>query len=347
MFSNKIIFWYQQNKRDLPWRLTKNPYNIWLSEIILQQTRVNQGLPYYEKFVNKFPSIKEFAEASEDEILRTWQGLGYYSRARNMHTTAKKIYFEYKGEFPNNFEDLLKLKGVGNYTAAAIASFSFDQAVPVVDGNVYRVLSRYFEYSIPINESNSYKIYFELANSLIDNKNPSIFNQAIMELGALICKPQNPLCLECPIAESCLAYSNRSQAGFPLKNNKIIIRNRFFNYLVFIRENKIGLKKRIENDIWQNMYDFPMIESNKIATQLDELESFGLLLPANSNFMYESPIHIHKLSHQKIEAKFFIFETNLDQKDPNFEFEYYETSEIEDLPKPKLIVNFLASYFNK
>jgi A/G-specific adenine glycosylase len=347
MFSDKIIYWYEQNKRELPWRLTKNPYNIWLSEIILQQTRVNQGLPYYEVFVKKFPTIKEFAEANEDEILRTWQGLGYYSRARNMHFTSKIIKNEMHGKFPETFQKLKKLKGIGNYTAAAIASFAYNEPVPVIDGNVYRVLSRFFEIEKPINESNSYKVYFELAESLIDKKRPDLFNQAIMELGALICKPQNPNCQICPVSNSCLGFANKSFGNLPIKLKKLKVKTRYLNYLVFKHNGKLGFKKRKDNDIWQNMFDFPLLETNKEINDLYDLENLGLINNERISLIKQSEIFVHKLTHQRIEAKFFVFRVENKNLNKKYDFEFYDEKEIEKLAKPKLIVNFLASFFEK
>ncbi|HPR61276.1 MAG TPA: A/G-specific adenine glycosylase, partial [Prolixibacteraceae bacterium] len=209
-FSNKILKWYNINKRELPWRKTKNPYFIWISEVILQQTRVEQGKQYYLKFIDSFPDITSLAAASEDEILKTWQGLGYYSRARNLHKGAKQIVQNYNGIFPNKYHELLKISGIGPYTAAAIASIAFNIAKAAIDGNVYRVLSRVFEINAPIDSSTGKKTFDTLANKLIDNKQPGNYNQALMELGALICKPRNPICENCPLQNNCLAHKNYS-----------------------------------------------------------------------------------------------------------------------------------------
>jgi A/G-specific adenine glycosylase len=221
MFAEKIISWYKKNKRDLPWRYTLDPYKIWLSEIILQQTRVAQGLPYYNSFVTKFTTVKDLANASESDVLRTWQGLGYYSRARNLHHTAKLIYDSYNGIFPDNFEELKKLKGVGNYTAAAIASFAFKQRVPAVDGNMMRVFSRYFEYKEPIDSPKAQKDFFRIGLELIKKVDASDFNQAVMELGAIVCSPKNPKCNECPLQNNCVAFANKTQLIYPIKSKKI------------------------------------------------------------------------------------------------------------------------------
>ena len=222
-FNLLITNWYRQNKRDLPWRLTTDPYKIWLSEIILQQTRVDQGLSYYLKFVKEFPTIQALANASEQQVLALWQGLGYYSRARNLHFTAKTISNELNGKFPNSFTSLKKLKGIGDYTAAAIASFSYNEITPVVDGNVYRVLSRVFNIATPIDSSQGKKLFYELAGELISKENPGEFNQSIMEFGALWCKPQNPKCEDCPLQENCLAFENDTVKLLPVKDKKIKI----------------------------------------------------------------------------------------------------------------------------
>ena len=226
--SNTLISWYFSNKRDLPWRNTQDPYFIWLSEIILQQTRVEQGLPYYLHFAEKYPSVKHLAEASEDEIMRSWQGLGYYSRARNLHNAAKQVVNEYNSEFPKNYNELLKLKGVGEYTAAAIASFAYLEVCPVLDGNVFRFLSRYYGVKTPINSNNAKKEFIELAKQIIDPSQPHTFNQAIMEFGALQCKPKSPDCNVCPFQDSCYAFKNNEVAVLPIKEKKLKRSIRYF-----------------------------------------------------------------------------------------------------------------------
>ncbi|MFB0925151.1 MAG: A/G-specific adenine glycosylase, partial [Vicingaceae bacterium] len=231
-FSEKLIVWYNEHKRDLPWRKTTDPYQIWLSEIILQQTRVNQGLDYFNKFIKKHPDIHSLAQSSEKDVLNLWQGLGYYSRARNLHFTAKYISNELNGEFPTEYKDILNLKGVGEYTAAAIASFAYKEAYPVVDGNVYRVLSRMFGIENPIDSTEGKKVFKQLATELIDTKNPDTYNQAIMEFGALQCTPKKPNCEDCPYLLECFAYKNGLITELPKKEKKIKQRNRYFNYLV-------------------------------------------------------------------------------------------------------------------
>ena len=305
-FSKAVILWYLLNKRDLPWRNTTNPYFIWLSEIMLQQTRVAQGLPYYFAFTEAFPTVFELANADEQQVLKLWQGLGYYSRARNLHATAKHISFELGGIFPGNYKDLLKLKGVGTYTAAAIASFSYGEAVPVVDGNVFRVLSRFFAVDADISQHASKKIFTELAFDLMPQEDAATFNQAIMEFGALQCIPKNPDCAICPLQQQCVAYLTNSVAKFPNNNKKLKISKRYFNYLVFEDQNeKLLIQKRIEKGIWQNLYEFPLIET----TQDEDFEMFSQQVVCENAIEYVSVVNpepiIHKLSHQHLHIKFW------------------------------------------
>jgi A/G-specific adenine glycosylase len=309
-FSKSLIQWYLQNKRDLPWRNTVNPYFIWLSEIMLQQTRVAQGLPYFLRFTSAFPTVFDLAKADEEEVLKLWQGLGYYSRARNLHKTAKQIAFEFDGEFPKTYSELLKLKGIGEYTAAAIASFSYNETVPVVDGNVFRVLSRYFDVETDIASSGAKKEFTQLAAALIQEGEANIFNQAIMEFGALQCVPKNPDCGICVFNDSCLALQQKKVAQLPVKSKKTKVTNRYFNYLVFLDDNENTIiHKRTQKGIWQNLYEFPVLET--ITAESDETI---LSLIENQVFvtneireiqLYNPEIIIHKLSHQHLHIKFW------------------------------------------
>jgi A/G-specific adenine glycosylase len=273
-FSDLLLEWYDQtNKRILPWKASQNPYHIWLSEIILQQTRVEQGKPYYVKFIDKYPTLKELAAADESEVMKLWQGLGYYSRARNMLETAKFIDKEYDSIFPNQYVLIKKLKGVGDYTAAAIASFAFNLPYAVVDGNVFRVLSRCFEISTAIDSGKGKKTFTYLANSLLSIQRPADFNQAIMDLGALICTPVSPKCKECPFIKICQASKNNTTAAFPVKSKKMVKKNRYFYYFVWKSiENKTVIKKRMEKDIWKGLYDFPLFESDKVLNSIDDFQ---------------------------------------------------------------------------
>lgn len=309
-FTKSLIAWYLQNKRDLPWRHTHNPYYIWLSEIMLQQTRVAQGMPYYFAFIDAFPTVFDLAHANEEQVLKLWQGLGYYSRARNLHQTAQIVAFELDGNFPENYQDLLKLKGVGEYTAAAIASFAFNEAVPVVDGNVFRVLSRYFDIETDIAHASAKKEFAALAFELMDKDRPAIFNQAIMEFGALQCVPKNPDCSVCPLNGGCLALKYKKVAQLPVKSKKAKVRNRYFNYLIFSDDDhKTILQKRTDKGIWHNLYEFPLIETDRevgdgfISEQIQKRSFVPNEIVSFAELNHE--VAVHKLTHQHLHIKFW------------------------------------------
>lgn len=344
-FSKKLILWYLAHKRDLPWRTTAIPYYIWLSEIILQQTRVEQGLPYYKAFVSKYPTVKKLANAAEQEVLKLWQGLGYYSRARNLHSTAKYVSNELNGVFPTSYRELIKLKGVGDYTASAIASICFNEATAVVDGNVYRVLARYFGIATPINSSLGIKEFKNLAQQLIDVDKPGNHNQALMEFGARQCKPQNPNCDVCIFNNSCVALQQKKIPKLPVKLKKTKVKNIYFNYIVLISENKnTFLQKRIGKGIWQNLYEFPLIETEK-DIEIEELKSLRVFqdiskrFEINSLVLYNEVPIIHKLSHRNIYTRFWISETSKNN------YKAISISQIETYPVPKLIGNFITTFF--
>lgn len=339
-FHNILISWYLQNKRDLPWRNTVDPYLIWLSEIMLQQTRVAQGMPYFFNFTQEFPTVFDLANASEEQVLKLWQGLGYYSRARNLHKTAQYIANELKGVFPENFKDLLKLKGVGEYTAAAIASFSYNEAVPVVDGNVFRVLSRYFDIESDIALPATKKEFTEMAYELMPKDNPAIFNQAIMEFGALQCVPKSPNCMICVFNDSCAALQKKKVDALPVKSKKVKVTNRFFNYLVL--EDAVGntlIHKRTAKGIWHNLYEFPLLETDDIvgfdvvakAVQFDIFPSYTII---GITECAEATV-IHKLSHQHLHIQFWKIKIN--EKIENG----VNTSELKTFPFPIVIYNFI------
>jgi A/G-specific adenine glycosylase len=346
-FKEKLFAWYEHHKRNLPWRHTKDPYKIWLSEIILQQTRVAQGLPYYRKFVEAFPTITDMAMASEQEVLRLWQGLGYYSRARNMHQTAMQIFKEKNGDFPNTYDDLLKLKGIGSYTAAAIASFAFEEKVAVLDGNVFRVLARIFGIDTDIVSSQAKKIFGKVANDLIDEEHPDIFNQALMEFGALQCQPVSPDCLLCPFNDVCIACLSGRQKELPVKTKKLKVKKRYFHYLIFQFEDKIAMKCRTIKDIWQGLYDFYLTESSDFQ-DLEVVLPTGLqtiLLKNMTEKMDET--FTHQLTHQKIFTRFWkirVTEKEVEILKKDYQMLFYTLPEVENLPKPVLITNFLKQY---
>ena len=344
-FSKTLIVWYLQNKRDLPWRNESDPYFIWLSEIMLQQTRVAQGLPYYERFVQAFPTIIDLANASEETVLKLWQGLGYYSRARNLHHTAKVIAYDMGGNFPTNYLELLKLKGVGDYTASAIASICFNEPAAVVDGNVYRVLSRVFGIDDPINSSKGIKNFKALAQELIDTEQPGTFNQALMEFGARYCIPQNPDCPNCVFEHRCEAKRTNRVKLLPVKLKKQKIRRRYFNYIVFLSENSEAtiLEKRNGKGIWQNLYQFPLIETDVEVTseEIKVHSSFKELLKSNRikepDLYNDQPI-IHKLSHQHLYTKFWVV------SDAGKISGAVPVSELKAYPVPVLIENFISEF---
>jgi A/G-specific adenine glycosylase len=308
-FSEILFKWYELNKRDLPWRDITDPYKIWISEIILQQTRVNQGLNYYLRFINRFPTVEILANASEDEVLKYWQGLGYYSRARNLHKAAQQIRSDFQGVFPSDFIKILQLSGIGEYTAAAIASFAYNQFHAVVDGNVYRVISRLFAVDTPIDSGIGKKEFAFLAEQLLPESNPGIYNQAIMEFGALQCVPVSPDCGVCPLQPYCKAYALNLVDVLPIKKSKTKVKNRYFNYLCVDFEDKTFLQKREAKDIWQNLYEFPLIESEKLLSteELIKNENFCQLfkgIPDVEFIQKTNPIK-HVLSHQVLFAQFF------------------------------------------
>ncbi len=341
-FSKSIINWYSVYKRDLPWRNTKDPYYIWLSEIILQQTQVKQGLPYYNAFIENYPSVFDLANASEDSVLKLWQGLGYYSRARNLHFTAQYIVNTLNGKFPNNYKDLLQLKGVGDYTASAIASIAFNEVAAVVDGNVYRVLSRYYGIATPINSSEGIKAFKALATQLIDAKQPATFNQAIMEFGARQCKPKNPNCVICPLNQSCMALQKNTISILPVKLKKTKVQKKYFNFLVCVdTENNILFEKRTGNGIWQNLYQFPLIESDKSlkASEFNTLNVTSVLNNAKFDYwLYNEKDIVHKLSHQHLFTKFWILETK------KLHHNSILLTELKKYPSPVLISNFINEF---
>ena len=341
-FSKTLIQWYLQNKRDLPWRNSTNPYIIWLSEIMLQQTRVAQGLPFFLRFTEAFPTVFDLANASEEQVLKLWKGLGYYSRARNLHKTAKQIAFELKGEFPKTYNDLLQLKGVGEYTAAAIASFAYNENVPVVDGNVFRVLSRYFDIETDIASAGGKKEFTQLASELLPKGKANEFNQAIMEFGALLCVPKNPDCQNCVFNDSCLALQKKKVAQLPVKSKKLKVRHRYFNYLVFSDSNNNTLiQKRTQKGIWHNLYEFPLLE-----TEIIETEENILALIKNQNFIKNSIQNIqlfnpqtivHKLSHQHLNIKFWKIKVN-GKIENGIDWE-----SVKKMPFPIVIFNFISN----
>lgn len=346
-FSNDIIAWYNQHKRDLPWRHTTDPYVIWLSEIILQQTRVEQGLPYFDRFLAHYPDVVSFASASEGEILLHWQGLGYYSRARNMHRAAKAVVAEHGGVFPRSYDDLIKLKGIGEYTASAIASFSANEARAVVDGNVFRVLARYFGVDEPINSTRGQKTFKRLAKELLDDTRPGLYNQAIMEFGALQCKPKTPDCANCVLRLDCQALKEDRIGQLPVKLKGKASRNRYFNYFVVQDGDRILMNKRHPGDIWESLYELPLIETarhmelHELTVEESVVAHFG---PQASLRLLGGPVK-HVLSHQNLFAQFVAVYQHADTINKKMGWDYVLIKDLGTLAKPQLIYSFLKGLY--
>lgn len=344
--GNTLILWYLNNKRDLPWRNTTNPYHIWVSEIILQQTRVLQGISYYQRFIETFPSVRSLAEASQENVLKVWQGLGYYSRARNMHLAARQVVEEFNGSFPGSFRELLTLRGVGEYTAAAVASLAFNEPVAVVDGNVIRVISRMFAIREAVDKTSVMKEIKKLASGLLVPEKPALFNQAIMEFGALHCVPLNPGCSTCVLNHRCLSLKYKIVGEIPAKSRKTKIRERYFAYLVIRANNGFYFQKRNSGDIWEGLYEFPLIESEMPWNSQALLAEIPLRAPVKIRPV-SGPVK-HVLSHQRLQVTFLCVEADLLWTEVPARWIRVESSKIYDLAVPRVIDRFLHSEsFNK
>lgn len=335
--NRQLLDWYSQSARDLPWRESRDPYRIWLSEIILQQTRVNQGLPYYERFVNAYPQVADLANAPEDEVMKLWEGLGYYSRARNLHFTAKYISENLNGVFPNSRKELLALKGVGPYTAAAIGSIAFDLPVAAVDGNVYRVLARYFGINQSIDETTTKNQMSELAQKVLAKTSPGDHNQAMMELGATICTPKQSNCQSCPLQTSCVAFRTDSQQNLPVRTKKTKVRERFLNYYVLLNENNIAVRRREAKDIWQGLYEFLLIESDQRLDDDKLVEQAPI--DAQDEVISVSSEFKHILSHQRIYSRFVFIRIANRKLEGNYQ--WVPINELATFAFPRLINRFL------
>jgi A/G-specific adenine glycosylase len=346
-FTDELVQWYLENKRDLPWRNTTNAYIIWLSEIILQQTRVEQGLPYFNRFLERYPDVSSFAAADEDEVLKLWQGLGYYSRGRNMLKTARLVQEQYHGVFPNSYNELIKLKGIGEYTAAAIASFSANEAKAVVDGNVYRVLARYLGIYEPINSTTGKKTFQNFANDFLNKKNPALHNQAMMEFGAMLCKPKNPGCGICPVHLNCYAFTHNATTALPVKLKTVKVRERFLNYFLITDDDTVLMNKRGDRDIWANMYDLPLVETDALLP-LHELQNlpqvkdiFGPDMEFTDNLI---PVQKHILTHQRLFIRLIKTTSKPIKLQQNW---FYTTVEnLQNLALPKAIFILVKNIFN-
>lgn len=343
---NQIVFgilkWYEKNARILPWRTTNDPYKIWLSEIILQQTQIIQGLTYYEKFIENFSTINSLAEAEEDKILKFWQGLGYYSRARNLHKTAKIIKNDYQGVFPTQYSDILKLPGIGEYTAAAIASFAYELPYPALDGNVFRFISRLYNIELPIDEPKNRKVFIDILNELMLCIQPSKFNNAMMEMGATICKPQNPLCNQCAVQSFCEAYKMKTILLRPVKLKKVKVVQRHFNFFFIEYKNGFYLEQREGKGIWQNLFQLPLIETKTNANPSALTPLINTLLKCDTAIEIKHQQSIrHLLTHQTIEAQFWHIHLNKKPQFVNKKIVYTNLSDYKNFAVPKLIENYL------
>ena len=347
-FTKNLLNWYRPDDRPLPWKGISNAYYIWLSEIILQQTRVEQGMPYYQKFTKKYPTVEHLASAHEDAILKDWEGLGYYSRARNLHAAAKQIVEKHQGRFPEAYLDIRALKGIGDYTAAAIASFAHNLPYAVVDGNVYRVLSRFFGISTAIDSGKGKKEFQALANQLIDQQNAGVYNQAIMDFGATLCKPASPTCVQCPLQSSCFAYNNQQINQLPFKAKKLKKRTRCFYYILLKEGPYYYIQKRTQKDIWKNLYEFPMLElpnQHHSTDNHDELlyllQEKALIHPKDRLLSF-STMYRQTLSHQKIQAFFIEVERYSLQALSNDHYIKVAAAALNDYAFPKIIRSFLS-----
>lgn len=341
-YRKALTVWYNHAKRDLPWRDSREPYYIWVSEVILQQTRIQRGTEYYHNFLRLFPDVMTLANASEMEVLKAWQGLGYYSRARNMHHAAKTIQSTYNGVFPTDYISIKKLKGIGDYTAAAIASIAFGLPYAVVDGNVYRVLSRLLGISTPIDSPAGKKEFYHLAQLMLDPGRAGDSNQALMELGAIQCLPAQPLCSDCPLRTNCYAQANQCVDNFPVKSKKTRQKERYLNFIYLHHKNKLFLEKRGDKDIWRNMFQFPMIETNAPTSPEKLIDSKKWEdLFKNTSITIESvyPERIHILTHQRLHIRFFAVKLNGNSISGNFIVA--EHGEISKYPVPKPVESFL------
>lgn len=346
-FQPAILDWYKKHQRALPWRHSPEPYKVWLSEIILQQTRVDQGLPYYERFLAAYPDLESFSNASEDELLLLWQGLGYYSRARNMKFAAAQVMNEYGGRFPVTSTELKKLKGIGDYTAAAISSSCFNEPDAVVDGNVYRVLSRYFGIDLPVNSSQGKKFFAILAQGLLPVADAGIYNQAIMDFGALQCKPV-PVCSTCVLNLRCVAFADKRVKELPVKTGKMVPRLRYFDYLVISLNENLMLVKRGAGDIWQGLFDFPLVESAAASEGFPDPEALSVWLGKNQYTLKSGmKVYKHVLSHQVIYARFWEITLQNDAVLPVEGLIPVAPEKLSDFGMPRLALRYLESTLNE
>lgn len=342
-FQHKLMNWHEHfNKRELPWKGERNVYRIWLSEIILQQTRAEQGWKYYERFLKAYPTIQKLANAPIEEVFKLWEGLGYYNRCRNLHATAQKVVYEFKGRFPDTYETIIELKGVGPYTAAAIASFAYDLPYAVVDGNVFRVLSRFFCEETPVDTTKGKKLFEQLAQQCLAPNDAATYNQAIMDFGATVCKPDNPLCSTCPLKSKCAALIQKRVLQLPVKEKKLKQKSRWFLFYVLEHKQKIAVQQRMAKDVWQHLYQFPLIEFSsekewKACLKKDVIQHQSLFIAQDAQQLAITKPVVQKLSHQTIYAVAAVIKLKKQVKD----IEWKTRKEIQQLPFPQIIHQFI------
>lgn len=352
LFASRLLAWYRIHRRDLPWRETHDPYKIWLSEIILQQTRVTQGLPYYQKFIEKYPSVQDLAQADEEAVLRLWQGLGYYSRARNLHACARMVVDDWGGKFPSTYKELLHLKGIGKYTAGAIASIAFKEAVPAVDGNVYRVLARVFGVEEDIASTRGTQAFYALAQSLVPEKDADLYSQAIMDFGATHCTSSHPKCKSCIFKDDCIAFRTGRQHILPVKTKRTKIKQRYLHYLVLQHDDKLYMRRRHDRGIWAGLYDFYWVEDQQLNTVNQLEDSLALLIRRHQLSMTSPPVlYKHLLTHRRLHVYFFHFRVTMQFIQDSASLlnqagvRAFTIAQTQALPKPILIDNFLKERF--
>jgi A/G-specific adenine glycosylase len=342
-FTEQLLGWNKaENTRAMPWKGEKDPYKIWLSEVILQQTRVEQGLAYYERFIDTFPTVVDLANAPEQKVFKLWEGLGYYSRCRNLIASAKKIAHEYNGKFPDTYDAIKELKGVGPYTAAAIASFAFNIPRAVVDGNVQRVIARYFGISTPVDTTAGKKLYQELAEALLDTEYPGIYNQAIMDFGAVICKPQNPLCTTCPQRQDCEAFKHDMVKQLPVKEKALVKKDRWLYYFIIVHKDKLYIRQRMGKDIWQNLYEFVLFESKAPVQELFQELPFikEVMGKLSYSVTHISKVYHQQLTHQHIHGQFITVTVN--KAVPSLKsYELIDKTQLKQYAFPRIINTFL------
>ena len=344
-FTKKLLKWnLTDNKRLMPWKGEKDPYKIWLSEIILQQTKVEQGLNYYNRFIKEFPTVNHLAKAPRQKIYKLWEGLGYYTRCKNLIETANVISNRYHGKFPSSYDEIKSLKGVGSYTAAAIASFAYNLPYAVIDGNVIRILSRYFGITSPANTSQGKKIYTELAQSLLPKENASTYNQAIMDFGAVICKPRNPLCGQCVQKKECQAFQNDWVNILPVKEKKIVKKQRWFYYFIIENKNAVYIKQRKEKDIWENLFEFFLLEREHAVDKnelLNAKEIQQFLKNTKKSITEISPNFKQQLTHQTIHAQFLILKLKTTSSFLKKNYLLVPKEQLNQYAFPKIITSYL------